>query len=144
MLIYCVYKCGCRCAYAGRRGDWHGRGPVTKSEPPAHWHLQCQLGPRGWWQNRGWACKIGQRSFPARSYRGGYMCACLCERKTISCLCCFLSAVSNWTVHAWERTDGRTKQFLTLTIRNRSQSALKSRKKPNRNMETDLSPSFIT
>lgn len=132
-----MWKCACRCAYAGRRGDWHGGGPVTKSEPPAHRHLQCQLGPWGRWQNSRRACKIGQRSVPARSYRGVYV--CLFERKTISCLRCFLSAASNWTVHAWEATDGRTKQFLTLTIRNRSQSALKCRKKPNRNMETVLS-----
>lgn len=143
MLIYIwMWKCDCRCSYAGWRGHWHGGGPVAKSEPSAHWHLQCQLGPWGWWQNRRWACKIGQRSFPARSYRGVHVRACLCVWKTLSCLRCFLSVVSNWTVHAWEDTDGRRKEFLTLTIRNGSPSLLKSRKKPNRNMETVLSPYF--
>lgn len=66
------------------------------------------------------------------------------ERKTISCPRCFLSAVSNWTIQAWEATDGRTKKFLTLTIRNRSQSVLRSRKQTTRNMEAVLPPSFIT
>lgn len=62
--VPCIYfpcwgflsRLSCRCPHAGRRCDRHGRGQITESTPSTHRYLQCQLGSRWWWQNRGWAC----------------------------------------------------------------------------------------
>ncbi len=62
----------CRCADVGRRGNRCCGGSVSELELPAHPHLQCQLGPRGWWKDCGWPCQTGQRSFPAGGYWGQY------------------------------------------------------------------------
>lgn len=109
----CVWYCGCRCAYAGRRGDRHGGGPVSQSESPTHRHLQRQLGPRGWWQNCWWTCQTGQGSLPAWSDRGE--CPIVWQSYLLPA-CCFLSAVSNWTVQAWEDTSGKNKTVFDLDI----------------------------
>lgn len=146
MLIYSIYQCG-NVVAGVRMLD----GEVTDmveaqslSLNPQHIDIySASWGPEDDGKTVDGPAKLAKEAF-LRGVTEVCMCACLCERKNISRLCCLLSAVSNWTVHAWEGTDGRTKQFLTLTIRNRSQSALKKSKKPNRNMETVLSPSFIT
>lgn len=124
-LVICVYifKHACRCAHAGRRGDRHGGGPVSQPEPSAHRHLQCQLGPGGRRQNGGRPGQARQRSLPARSDRGLRLRAsvCLWERENyFLSVCGFHSALSNWTVQAWEDTSRMNKAvFDPWTIRDK-------------------------
>lgn len=56
----CSLPWPCRRADAGRSHHGHGGGSVPQPAPPAHPHLQRQLGPRGRWEDCGRARRAGQ------------------------------------------------------------------------------------
>lgn len=53
-----------RCPHAGWGGDRRCGSPLPGPEPRPHPHLQCQLGPGGRRQNRGWPRPHGRRGLP--------------------------------------------------------------------------------